>query len=366
MEKSGWEKKIKFHPLTKIGLGGVAIGNGFQVNDDLSAYATMEAAWGAGIRYFDTSPSYGMGISERRMGLYLANKPKAEYTLSSKVGRLLYPHENFDIGQSIWKGKHNFGYRYDYSAAGTRRSIEDTLQRMGVSSLDVVFIHDISPENEDMKKNWIKYFEQAQNGAMPELSRMRDEGIIKAWGLGVNRIAPILKTLDVADPDIFLSATQYSLVHYQDELDKVFPICAERGVSIVVGAPLNGGFLAGRDRYDYGTTYPKGVVNKLNRIRNIAEKHEVSLLSAALQFSAAPDVVAAVLPGAHQPAQISEIVSAVNTVIPAEFWEELRMEGLIVEHAFVPMAPLNIFSEPIALKANGLSTQPCLSDEDQI
>jgi D-threo-aldose 1-dehydrogenase len=298
----------------------------------------MEAAWNAGIRYFDTSPLYGMGISEHRMGLFLANKPKHEYTLSSKVGRLLYPRENFDIGENIWKGNHNFGYRYDYSALGTRRSIEASLQRMGVSSLDIVFIHDISPENTDMGEDWVEYFKIAQFGAMQELTRMREEGIIKAWGMGVNRIEPILKTLEVADPDIFLSATQYSLIHHERELNEVFPRCEERGISVVVGAPLNAGFLAGKPRYDYGTTYPSGVIRKLNGIKNIAERYDVSLLTAALHFSAAPDVVSAIIPGAHLPQQVREIVNSINnTIIPDAFWEELKLEGLIAENAPVPL-----------------------------
>ncbi|MDN3549187.1 aldo/keto reductase [Mucilaginibacter aquaedulcis] len=333
--------QARYRPLTRLGLGGVAIGNGFQVNDDLASYQTMEAAWNAGIRYFDTSPSYGMGISEHRMGLFLSNKPKQEYTLSSKVGRILHPQENFNSRKSIWKGNHNFGYRYDYTASGTRRSIEDSLQRMGISSVDIVFIHDISPENADMKENWTEYFNTAQHGAMPELSKMREEGIIKAWGIGVNSIKPILKTLEVADPDILLSATQYSLIHHDEELNLVFPRCEERGISVVVGAPLNAGFLAGKERFDYGTVYPEGVFKKLSGIQNIAERHEVSLLSAALQFCAAPEVVSAVIPGAHLPEQVSEIVNSINNyTIPDSFWEELKMEGLIAENAPAPVSML--------------------------
>ncbi|WP_078351193.1 aldo/keto reductase [Mucilaginibacter pedocola] len=341
METHFQRNQTRYRPLTRLGLGGVAIGNGFRVNDDRSAYETMEAAWTAGIRYYDTSPLYGMGISEHRMGVFLANKPKHEYTLSSKVGRILYPHENFDVGQNIWKGNHNFGYRYDYTASGTRRSIEDTLQRMGVSSLDIVFIHDISPENVDMNENWVEYFKAAQQGAMPELTKMREEGIIKGWGIGVNRLEPILRTLEVADPDIFLSATQYSLIHHECELNKVFPLCADRGISVVVGAPLNAGFLAGKPRYNYGNEYPRAAAKKLGAIRAIAERHDVSLLSAALQFSAAPDVVSAIIPGAHNPEQVKEIVASVNcNTIPPEFWEELKMEGLIADNAPVPVAML--------------------------
>ena len=343
MKTHAQQHQARYRPLTRLGLGGVAIGNGFQINDDLSVCRTMQAAWDVGIRYFDTSPLYGMGMSEYRMGSLLAHHPKDEYTLSSQVGRVLCPDELFGNRKHIWKGSHRSGYRYDYSASGTRRSIEDTLQRMGVSELDMVFIADISPGNDDMKSDWEIYFKAAQQGAMPELTRMREEGIIKAWGLGVNHITPILMTLEVAEPDTFLLATQYSLIHHEDCLNRVFPACSKRGISMVIGAPLNAGFLAGKARYNYGKGYPGGVIRKLESLRNIAERHEVSLLSAALQFCAAPDVVSAIVPGAHQPEQIREIFHAVNhQEIPASFWEELRMEGLIAENAQVPADRLSM------------------------
>lgn len=338
METKDVKDYKKFHPLTKLGLGGVAIGNGFNVNPDEQCYDTMVAAWEAGIRYYDTAPLYGMGISEHRMGLFLKNKPRAEYTLSTKVGRILEPHENFDIGKNIWKGNHNFGFRYDYTASGTRRSIEDSLQRMGVSSFDIIFIHDISPENADMKGDWIKYFEIAQKGAMPELTKMREEGIIKGWGLGVNRIDPILKTIEVADPNIFLSATQYSLINHERCLNMVFPQCAERNISVVVGAPLNAGFLSGKARYDYDeTSYPPGTREKLARINDVAARHKVDVRTAALHFSATPDVVSAVIPGAHTPGQVKENAeSFFKQSIPPEFWEELKNKKLIAGNAPVP------------------------------
>ena len=338
MEKKTNKVSEKFRPLTKLGLGGVAIGNGFNVNTDEQCYATMVAAWEAGIRYYDTAPLYGMGISEHRMGLFLANKPREEYTLSTKVGRILEPHANFDIGKNIWKGNHNFGFRYDYSASGTRKSIEDSLQRMGVSSIYIVFIHDISPENLDMKGDWVRYFDIAQKGAMAELSKMRDEGIIKGWGMGVNRIDPIIKAINVADPDIFLSATQYSLINHQDCLDLVFPLCAERNISVVVGAPLNAGFLSGKVRYDYDeTSYPHGVHKKLEAIKKIAADHRVDVRTAALHFSAAPDVVSAVIPGASTPRQVEENAdSFFLEKIPAAFWNALKKEKLIAENAPLP------------------------------
>jgi D-threo-aldose 1-dehydrogenase len=305
----------------------------------MECYQTVQASWDAGIRYFDTSPLYGMGVSELRMGLFLKNKVREEYTLSTKIGRILEPHENFKIRYAMWKGKLNFGYKYDYTAAGARRSVEDSLQRLGVSSLDIVFIHDLSPENEDMKDEWVDYFEIARKGAMPELTKMREEGIIKGWGFGVNRIEPILKAIEVADPDIFLSATQYSLIKHEDDLNKVFPKCAERDISIVVGAPLNAGFLAGKSRYDYDGTFPDGTKEKLAGIQKVATRHHVDVRTAALQFSAAPDVVSAVIPGAHTILQAKEnAASLFDAKIPSAFWDDLKKERLIAANAPVPVA----------------------------
>src|SRR5690554_7007793 len=146
------------------------------------------------------------------------------------MGRLLKATK--DLPQIMWISPSPFDYRYDYSAEGTRRSIEDSLQRLGVESIDIVFIHDLSPDNGDMKDKWVEYFKVAEKGAMPELTKMREEGLIKAWGLGVNTIEPILKTLEAADPDIFLSATIYSLIEHEDALDRLFQIgrasCRER------------------------------------------------------------------------------------------------------------------------------------------
>jgi D-threo-aldose 1-dehydrogenase len=326
----------KYRPLTKSGFGGVALGNGFQVNPDIECWQSMEAAWNAGVRYFDTSPWYGLGISERRMGVFLKDKKRDEYTLSTKVGRLLEPHENFTMKGLLWKGKMNFGYRYDYSAAGARRSVEDSLQRLGISSLDIVYIHDLSPDNGDMKTDWLKYFATAQNGAMKELTKMREEGLIKGWGMGVNTIEPIVKALQVADPDIFLSACQYSLIQHEADLSQVFPLVAAKGASVVVGAPLCGGFLAGKNRYLYDGTFPPGVQDKLAALKQVAANHHVDLRTAALQFAAAPPVVSGVIPGSHTVQQAQENAASFTAQVPADFWKELKKKKLIAEAAPVP------------------------------
>lgn len=331
------EKSIASAKLTqKSGFGGVAIGNGFQVNPDGDCIAAVQAAWDAGVRFFDTSPWYGLGISERRLGLALSDKPKDAYTVSTKIGRILHPHEDFDVKHTIWKGKVNFRYTYDYSAEGVRKSVEDSLQRLGLSSLDIVFIHDLSPDNGDMKEDWVRYFDVAAKGAMPELTKMREEGIIKGWGFGVNTIEPILKAMEVSDPNVFLSACQYSLIKHEDLLERVFPKVAARDISMVVGAPLCAGFLSGKDRYLYGGTFPDGVREKLADLKRVAANHQVDLRTAALQFSAAPDTVSAVIPGAHTVQQVEENAASFTAVVPSGFWEELKQEKLIAADAPVP------------------------------
>ena len=323
--------KEHYRPPYKIGMGGVALGNGFKEASDMESLQAMEAAWAAGIRYFDTSPWYGLGQSERRMGNFLHGKDKKDYVISSKVGRLMYPDPNFK--HQLWKGRLNFNYKYDYTAEGARRSVEESLLRLGIPALDIVFIHDLSPDNEDFKGKWLDYFKIAQEGAMKELTKMREEGLIKGWGLGVNTIEPALKTLEFADPDIFLSATQYSLVKHKDDLNTLFPACESKGVSIVVGAPLAAGLLAGQDRYLYGGIKPKEIIDKYAAMKKVAANHKVDLRTAALQFTVAPKVVSATIPGARTAKQVTENAASMKATIPADFWAELKKERLIEENA---------------------------------
>lgn len=324
----------RFRPNQSFGLGGVAIGNAFRPTTDQQAQETMQAAWDAGVRYFDTSPWYGLGLSERRFGHFLHNQKREDYVLSTKIGRLLKASK--EVPDSMWVDPSPFSYGYDYTAEGTRRSVEDSLQRLGIESIDIVFIHDLSPDNADMKDDWKDYFKIAEKGAMPELTKMREEGLIKAWGFGVNTIDPILKALQVADPDVFLSATRYSLIDHEEALNRLFPACQERGVSIISGAPLNSGFLAGIDRYNYSTDIPPVFLEKRQKISQVASRHGVDVKTAALQFCAAPEVVSAVIPGTRYPGQAKENVASMKTKIPNIFWEELKKENLIATHAATP------------------------------
>jgi len=329
----------RFRPSGRFGLGGVAMGNGFSPARTDELMGAVDAAWREGVRYFDTSPWYGLGLSERRFGVFLQNAPREEMVISTKIGRILKP-DAAKAGKdvAIWKDIPPFAYTYDYTAEGTRRSIEDSLQRMGLARLDLVFVHDLSPDNEDFGEKWTEQFEIASKGAFPELSRMRDEGLIKGWGMGVNRIEPAMRCFEEADPDIMLLATQYSLIDHENPLKEFFPRAEKAGASVVLGAPLMAGFLAGRQRYLYGPGIPEGALEKRARLSRIAHDHDTDLVAASLQFCIAPEVVSAVIPGARNARQVEQNADAIRAKIPAEFWETLKSEGLISEDCPLPKA----------------------------
>ena len=223
---------------------------------------------------------------------------------------------------------------FDYSAAGVRRSVEDSLQRLGIDSLDIVFVHDLSPDNTWLDGKWLEHFEIAKQGAFPELIRMREEGLIKAWGLGVNTPEPILATMEASDPDIFLLASQYSLIDHAYALNHVFPEVRKINISLVIGSVLNAGFISGSNRYGYGGhKIPAEFISKRNQLAAIAKAHGVDLRTAALQFAAMPDVAAAVICGARTAQQITDDVESMKVKIPGDFWAELKAEKLISEEA---------------------------------
>jgi len=326
----------RYRPQGRLGLGGTQVGSNHVATPADQAAGVLQAAWDAGVRYFDTSPWYGLGLSERRFGVFFDDKPRDEFVLSTKIGRVLTPDAAV-AGTKVgnWATVPPMRHAYDYSAEGTRRSIEQSLQRLGMSRLDIVFVHDLSPDNADMGDRWTEYFEQARGGAFRELTRMRDEGLIKAWGLGVNTLPPALRAFEVADPDIILSATQYSIVKHADALDRLMPVAEKRGASIVVGAPLNDGFLAGGERFNYRPAPPEMRQKRL-RIATLAQEHGTDLRSAALHFAMAHPTVSAIIPGARSATQAVQNVVSVQTPLPAELWAALRRERLIEANAPVP------------------------------
>jgi D-threo-aldose 1-dehydrogenase len=323
----------------RFGLGGVPLGNEFGIITEKVADATLEAAWSAGVRYYDTSPWYGLGLCERRFGSFLHTKDRGEFIISSKVGKLLKASRQNNAKKYFPFTPSPNDVAFDYTADGVKRSIEDSLQRLGLDALDIVFVHDLSPDNPFLPSSWDEQFEIARNGAFPALTRMREEGTIKGWGLGVNRPEPIMKLLDVADPDVCLLASQYSLIDHENALHHVFPAARAKGVSFVVGSSLNAGFISGSQRYNYGKEnykIPQPIIERREKLREVAGRHGVDLRTAALQFSAAPDIASALIVGAASEQQIVADYSSMQINIPAEFWMELKERKLIEQDAPVP------------------------------
>ncbi|HSI40453.1 MAG TPA: aldo/keto reductase [Xanthobacteraceae bacterium] len=329
---------MRFLTRYRFGMGGTQIGNIFAPISDAQAQATLQAAWDGGVRYYDSSPFYGHGLSEHRLGRFLRDKKRSEYIVSTKVGRVFHASRT-PLPETFWADKLNFSYDYDYTAAGARRSIEDSLQRLGLSSIDIVYIHDLGPENTELKQPWTDSFEIARTGAMVELERMRNEGLIKAWGFGINRpeAAVMAANADGPTPDIVLLACQYSIIDHENTLTKTFPALEKKGISVTVGTPLNDGFLGGRNRYHFSTDLPPGVVEKRARLAAVADRHGIDLRTAALQFAAAPRIVSAIIPGARVPGQVEANIQSMKVNIPKSFWDELRAEKLITESAPIPV-----------------------------
>ncbi|MFG1410533.1 aldo/keto reductase [Xanthobacter sp. VTT E-85241] len=331
-----------FKPEFKFGLGGVPLGNEFDKHTDKEAEATLETAWAIGVRYYDVAPWYGFGLSERRFGHFLHNKSRDDYLLSSKVGKLFKASKNNRHAEIFPLSDSPNDLVIDYTADGVRRSIEDSLQRLGVSHLDIAFVHDLSPDFAYFPNGWEEQYEIARKGAFPALSQLRDEGVIRAWGVGVNTPYAILKVIEDADPDVCLCARQYSLIDHANALNQVFPAAREKNVSLVIGSSLNAGFISGSPRYNYGKEnfkIPREVIEKREKLRAIAARHGVDLRTAALQFSAAGSEAVALVVGARSDQQILEDYNSMQAKIPVAFWAELKQEKLIEANASLPAAP---------------------------
>ena len=329
---------MRYMTPQRFGMGGTQIGNIFAPISDQQADLVLRTAWEAGVRLYDTSPFYGFGLSEYRLGRFLRGKNPDDYVISTKVGRVLTAAGGPRADHAIWKSPAPFNYRYDYTAAGARRSVEDSLQRLGLPRIDIVFIHDLSPDNTELEGGWEAAYRIARTGAMVELEKMRDEGLIKAWGLGVNTPNAVVQVLTRNDPtpDIVLLACQYSLLDHGDALRSTFPALKRKGTSVVVGTPLNDGFLGGRNRYNFSLDLPAGAVEKRAQIMAVASRHGIDIHTAALQFAAAHPQVSAIISGARSPGQIVSNVQAMKVGIPAAFWDELKSHGLIDAQAPVP------------------------------
>lgn len=317
----------------KLGFGTAPLGNMFRDIPEEEAQATIQSAWDQGIRYFDTAPLYGAGLSEIRLGDALSTYKRDDYVLSTKVGRVISDVEEEKEGlfQSGRKNK----VIDDYTADATLRSIEQSLGRLKTDRLDIVYVHDISPDFHG--DEWISKFDEARKGAFQVLARLKEEGVIKAWGIGVNTTIPIELAVDLeeAHPNLSLSATQYTLMQHEHALERMMPKAHEKGMGIIVGAPFNSGALLGGSYFDYAEATP-AVKAHVQSLKESAKRHNVSLKAAALQFSTAHPAVKAVIPGSTRPERMKEDVAAMAETIPPSFWQELIEKELLSPKAPLP------------------------------
>jgi D-threo-aldose 1-dehydrogenase len=333
---------IREHLLNgPLGFGTAPLGNMYRNIPEEEAEATVEAAWHEGIRYFDTAPFYGVGLAEMRLGRLLSQHKRDSYVLSTKVGRIILDEIESgarDLGEKTGLFEHGRSNKvfYDYSADGTRRSIADSLERMGIDRIDFVWIHDVAQDFHG--DEWIAQFEIARKGAFRALTELRQEGVIKGWGLGVNRIEPVELMLGLSEstPDGTLLAGRYTLLDHKSALQRLMPAAQAKGVDIVVGGPYSSGILAGGKHFEYAAPPPE-VVRKVELISALAKRYNITTKAAALQFSLAHPAVAAVIPGASRPSRIREDEDALKTVIPDDFWVELRQQQLVAPEAPLPI-----------------------------
>ena len=322
----------RFIPHGPLGMGGAPLGNHMSAIPDDVAVGAVEAAWAAGIRHYDTAPHYGAGLSEHRMGQVLRSRPRDSFTLSSKVGRLLDPVPEVPEMAEDFQHALSFRRRLDYSYDGAMRSIEDSLQRMGVNRIDIVYIHDCA--SDWLGDAWREQFDIAMAGAAKALTKLREEGTIRAWGFGVNVVDPCNQALEQADPDMFLVAGRYTLLDHT-ALAELLPACEARGAHVVLGGPYNSGLLAGGTTFNYVAAAPE-MAQRAQAIAAVCARHGVELKAAALQFCAAHPAVAAVIPGGRSAAEVTQNAEMMTQPIPPALWSELRAERLLPPNAPVP------------------------------
>src|SRR5271165_2073134 len=327
--------RVDLH-VTAMSFGGVAIGNLSRPVCELESDAMIQRAWDAGIRYYDTAPLYGHGLSELRFGHSLRRKNRDDFVLSSKVGRILKPKRRSEIDFGPWIEAAPFEMRFDYTYDGTMRSFEDCLQRMALERMDICFIHDIDRFTRGDAQPEV--FRQAMDGCWKALARLRSDGLVKAIGVGVNEWEVCHEALKQRDFDCFLLAGRYSLLE-QEPLAQFLPFCVERNVSVVIGGGFNSGILATGpiegSRYNYGPA-PAHIKERVKRIEAVCSEFDAPLQAAAMQFVTAHPAIGSLIVGARSRSQIEQDVKWFEQPLPRELWAKLKAERLVREDAIVP------------------------------
>ena len=323
--------------VTELGLGCATLGGSRIAVSRAEAEAIVRAAWEAGVRYVDTAPYYGFGQAERAAGDALRDKPRDEWVLSTKVGRLLRPRpSNPKVAppdDATRRPVMPFDPVYDYSHDGIMRSVEDSLQRLGLARVDILYVHDIGTyqHGADAHPGLMRTLRDSGYRALEEL---RHAGAVQAIGIGVNEKEVLLEALEWGQWDVFLLAGRYTLLE-QGPLDDLLPKCQKAGTSIVVGGPLNSGILAGRDTWNYRTAPPE-IVARVDALRAVCDRHGVPLAAAALQFPLAHPAVAAIIPGPRNADEFRANLGLLRHPIPGALWQDLREAKLLHPDAPVP------------------------------
>ncbi|WP_427165391.1 aldo/keto reductase [Streptomyces sp. C1-1] len=313
--------------VSALAFGGAVIGNLYTEVTEEQAHEAVSAAWAEGIRYFDTAPHYGLGLSERRLGAALRERPRADYTISTKVGRRLEPSD--EGGDDLANGfavPATHGRVWDFSADGVRRTLEASLDRLGLDRVDAVYLHD--PDD---------HAEQAFREGYPALEELRSQGVVGAIGAGMNQAEMLTRFVRDTDVDVVLCAGRYTLLD-QRALTELLPAAEERGTSVVIGGAFNSGLLADPSpeaTYNYATA-PRELLDRALRLKAIAERHGTTLRAAALAFCTAHPAVAGVLVGARSADEVRDSARQFAAQVPSGLWRELRAERLLPAEAPVP------------------------------
>jgi D-threo-aldose 1-dehydrogenase len=318
--------------VTVLGLGCATLGGSRIAVSRQEAEAIVGAAWAAGVSYIDTAPYYGVGQAERCVGDAMRWVRRDEWVLSTKVGRLLRPRRTA-AEDTERRYPMPFEPVYDYSYDGVMRSFEDSLQRLGLARIDILYVHDIGAMQHGEEAH-PRLMRTLRDGGYRALEKLRAAGTVQAIGIGVNEREVLLEAMEWGDWDAFLLAGRYTLLE-QAPLDDLLPKCEEAGTSIVVGGPLNSGILAGRDTWNYKTAPPE-IVARVDAIQAVCDSHRVPLAAAALQFPLAHPAVAAVIPGPRNVDEFHANVRLLRQPIPAALWDDLRGARLLHPHAPTP------------------------------
>jgi len=329
--------------LAGVALGGAPLGNLYRALSDDEAVAVVHRAWALGVRYFDTAPHYGHGLSERRFGMALRDAGRNAFVLSTKVGRILHPDARAPSSQHGYVDVPAFVQKYDYTREGVQRSLDDSRKRLGLDRIDLVYVHDLDRATHG--DDFDRHFRTLLDSGLPALAELKRTGEIAGYGIGVNGVAICLDVLRHADLDAILLAGRYTLAD-QSALPELLPLCQSKNVAVVLGGPFNSGILAtgavpiaGQTAYfDYGPASPS-MISHVSALEAVCARHGVPLRAAALQFPAAHPAVAVVLAGARNETEVNDLVAMRRHAIPPGLWVELRERGLIAPTAPLPNQP---------------------------